>query len=302
MVTQEVGNLGAVGRILVDSKLEVLGERLVELLVGILILSQISKHLKALLNKILLDDTKNLVLLKSLTGNIQGKILRVDNSLNKGKPFRHDILTVVHDKNTTDVKLDVVMLLLGSSLEHIEWSALGAEEDGTELKLSLHREMLDGSVLFPVVRYRLVEGDIFVLGDIIRLTHPNGLHAVKVLPLVADLLNLLGFLLLLGLVFINLLNLWLFIIILLVIILVFIIGNLLLSGLFGVKLDGESNEFRVSLYKILNTLLLKVLRHIFLHVKDDTGSTFKIGIRAGGNGERSSSLGNPGVAFIVIAL
>ena len=109
VVTQELGNLGTVGRILVDTELEVLAEVLVELLVGIFVLGKVVEHLNALLDKILLDDTKNLVLLKSLTRNVEGKILRIDNTLDEVEPLGHDILAVVHDEHTTDVELDVVV-------------------------------------------------------------------------------------------------------------------------------------------------------------------------------------------------
>merc|ERR1719223_298128 len=95
---------------------------------------------------------------------------------------------------------------------------LRAEEDGTELKLSLNREMLHGSVFLPVIGNRFVKGNIFVLSYIIRLAHPDRLHAVEVLPLVADLLDFLGLLLLLCLVFVDLLYLRL-----VVVVIVFII-------------------------------------------------------------------------------
>ena len=225
-----------------DTKLEILSKGLVELVVGILILRQVVEHLNTLLDQVLLDDTKDLVLLKSLTRNVEGKVLRVNHSLDEAEPLGHEILTVVLDEDTTDIKLDGIVLLLGTTLKHVKGGTLGTEENGTELKLSLNGEVLDGSMLLPVVGNGLVEGGIFVLGDIIRLAHPDGLHVVEMLPFVADLLDFLGLFLLLGLLFlINLLNLGLVIISsIFILIVVIIISDLLLGSLFGVELDGES--------------------------------------------------------------
>mmetsp|Transcript_3790 Transcript_3790/g.8089 ORF Transcript_3790/g.8089 Transcript_3790/m.8089 type:complete len:555 (-) Transcript_3790:561-2225(-) len=267
VVTKELGKLGAVGGVLVDTKLEILGEGLVELVVGILILSQIVEHLNALLDQVLLDDSKDLVLLKSLTRNVEGKILGINNSLDETEPLGHEIFTVVHDEDTTDIQLDVIVLLLGSSLELVEGSTLRAEQNGTELKLSLHREVLYSSMLLPVVGDGLVKGSVFVLRDIIGLAHPEWLHVVEVLPLVANFLDLLGFLLLLGVFFIDLLNLWLVVVLIFIlIIIVVVISDLLLSGLFGVELDREANELTVLLDQVLDPLFFEVLAHVLLQV------------------------------------
>lgn len=66
-----------------DSELEILGELLVEFLVVLLVLLNFSKHLKALLDNILLNDFKNFVLLQSFSRDVQGEIFRVYYSLDK---------------------------------------------------------------------------------------------------------------------------------------------------------------------------------------------------------------------------
>ena len=300
VVTQELGDLGAVGGVLVDAELEVLGKGLVELLVGVLVLGEVVEHLDALLDEVLLDDAEDLVLLESLTGDVEGKVLGIDDALDEGEPLGHDVLAVVHDENATDVKLDLVELLLGTALEHVEGSALGAEEDGAELELTLDGEVLDGGVLLPVVGEGLVEGGILVLGDVVGLAHPDGLHGVEVLPLVADFLDLLGLLLLLGVLLVDLLDLKLVVVALLV--LVVVVGDLLLGGLLGVELDGEADELGVLLDEVLDALLLEVLGHVLLEVEDDAGTTADGGLGGGGDGEGSAGLGAPGVGLVVVAL
>ena len=301
-VTQELGNLGAVGRVFVDAELEVLGEGLVELIVGVLVLGEVVEHLDALLDEVLLDDAEDLVLLEGLTGDVEGKVLGIDDALDEGEPLGHDVLAVVHDENATDVELDLVALLLGTALEHVEGGALGAEEDGAELELTLDGEVLDGSVLLPVVGEGLVEGSVLVLGDVVGLAHPDGLHGVEVLPLVADLLDLLGLLLLLGVILVDLLDLGLVVVALFVLIVVVIIGDLLLGGLLGVELDGEADELGVLLDEVLDALLLEVLGHVLLEVEDDAGTTADAGVGDGGDGEGTTGLGGPDVGLVVVVL
>jgi hypothetical protein len=99
------------------------------------------EHFKTLLDEVLTNNLQDLVLLEHFTRNVKREILRIDNTLDETEPFRHQILTVIHDEDTTNVKLDVVSLLLG--LKHIERSTLGNVKKGTEFELTFNGEMLD---------------------------------------------------------------------------------------------------------------------------------------------------------------
>ena len=68
MPAEKLGELLSVGGVLVDAEFDVLGERLVELLVVLGVLGDVGEHLDALLDDVLADDAQNLVLLESLTG------------------------------------------------------------------------------------------------------------------------------------------------------------------------------------------------------------------------------------------
>ena len=98
----------------------------------------------------------------------------------------------------------MIVLLLISPLKHIKGSTLGTEQNSLELELSLDGKVLDGGVLLPIVGDGFVKGGVFVLGDVVGLAHPEGLHVVEVLPFVGDFLDFLGLFLFLGLVFVNL--------------------------------------------------------------------------------------------------
>ena len=128
------------GRAKQHTHLEVLGELLVELVVVVLVLGQIVDQLHALLDQVLADDLEDLALLQHLAGDVEGEVLRVHHALDEVEVLRDDVLAVVHDEDSANVQLDVVLLLL--VLKHVEGSALGDEEQSTELQLSLHREVL----------------------------------------------------------------------------------------------------------------------------------------------------------------
>merc|ERR1719218_444301 len=241
VVAKELGELAAVLRILVDAELEVLAERLVELGVVVLVVGDLVEHLEALLDDVLLDDLEDLVLLEHLAGDVEGKVLRVDDALDKGEELGDDVLAVVHDEDAADVELDVVGLLL--AVEHVEGGALGDEEHGLELELTLHGEVLHRELLLPVVGEGLVEGGVLILGDLLGSAHPDGLMLVHQGPLVRDLLDGLLLLLLLLVLVLDLGDLAL----LLggVVLLSLVVGNLLLGGLLGPQGDGVGDELGV---------------------------------------------------------
>lgn len=115
---EELSELTAVLGILVDTELQVLAERLVELLKVVLVLCDLAEEVHALLDDVLADDLEDLVLLECLTRDVKREILRVDDTLDEVEVLGDEVLAVVHDEDAADVELDVVALLLG--LEEIE--------------------------------------------------------------------------------------------------------------------------------------------------------------------------------------
>merc|ERR1712144_104856 len=137
METEKLGELGAVLAVLVDAELEVLAELLVELVV---VLGDLVEHLNGLLDKVLLDDLEDLATLEHLTGDVEGKVLRVDDALDEGQVLRDEVIAAISDEHTTHIQLDVGLLLGG--LKHVEWGTLGHEEHSLELELALDGEVL----------------------------------------------------------------------------------------------------------------------------------------------------------------
>jgi len=109
---QVPGKFAAVLGVLMDTKLNVLAESLVELVEILLVFHDLADEVERLLDKVLADDLEDLVLLQGFSRDVERKILRVDNTLDEVEVFGDEIFTIVHDENTADVKLDVVALLL----------------------------------------------------------------------------------------------------------------------------------------------------------------------------------------------
>ncbi|PTD13153.1 hypothetical protein FCULG_00004790 [Fusarium culmorum] len=295
--SEELGKDGSVLGVLVDTKLEVLGEGAVELVELLLVLCDLLEELKRLLDDVLLDDLHDLVLLESLTRQVEREILRVDNTLDEAEPLRDEVGGVVSDEDTADVELDVVLGLLG--LEEIKGSALGNEEDGTELELTLDGEVLDSKVVLPVVGERLHTP----LGRCPGVASPDGLLLVELLLLDLGLLDLLGLGLLLLLIVIDLLDLGLLVITLLGDLLSLLIGDLLLGLLLDVEVDGVRDELGVLLDDLLDLALVQVVGLLLLEVEDDGGTAAKLlAVGVLGDGESTTSAGLPDVLLVIVVL
>mmetsp|Transcript_2020 Transcript_2020/g.5322 ORF Transcript_2020/g.5322 Transcript_2020/m.5322 type:complete len:222 (-) Transcript_2020:734-1399(-) len=220
-----------------NSEFQILRESFVKLAVGIFVFSQVTEHFNTLLHEILLDNTKNFVLLKSFTGNIERQIFRVNNTLDELEPFGHKFFAVVHDEYAPDIKFDFVEFFLCAAIEHIKRSSLGGEQNSLEFELTLYGKVLHSRIVFPIVRNRFVKRNVFVMGYFISLSHPDRFHAVQVFPFMANLLDFLRLLFLFGFFFvIYFFHLWLVIVtfIIIVVVVVIIVCDFLLGRLFGV--------------------------------------------------------------------
>ena len=164
----------------------------------------------------------------------------------------------------------------------------------------LHRE-----VLLPVVGEGLVEGRILILGDVLSLSHPDGLGLVKSLELVGDFLYLLLLLVLrLLLIFFDL-GLIFLLVSLVVVFLIFLIirlGDFLILRFLDEELNGETDELGVLLDEVLKATLFNELDLVLLHVEDDLGATGKSLTFVFVDGESATSVGLPSVLLVVVGL
>jgi hypothetical protein len=129
---EEFSEFAAVLRILMNTELQVLAERLVELLEVVLVLGDLTEEIHALLDDVLADDFEDLVLLEGLTGDVEGEVLGVDDALDEVEIFGDNVLAVVHDENAANVEFDVVALLLG--LEEVEGRAVNTTVSSGQTK------------------------------------------------------------------------------------------------------------------------------------------------------------------------
>ena len=185
-----------------DTKLQVLGKLLVELFVVLSVLLDAGKHFETLLCNVLFHHLEDGVLLKSFTRDVKWQVLRVYNTFDKREPVWNDVLAVVHDENSTDIQLDVVLLLL--VFEQVEWCALWNEQQSSVFKRALHCEVGLGKVFLPIVAEALVEVGVLLFGNVLGLAHPDWFDFVEGLKLACDFLDLFCLLLFLFLDFFDL--------------------------------------------------------------------------------------------------
>merc|ERR1712100_160048 len=332
--TEELRELGAVGGVLVEAEFDGLVELLPEvdvllvvlgglgrvgsllllaflllllLLVALLLLLRhLADHLEGLGDKLLLDDTENLGGLEHLAGDIQWKVLGIDDTLNEGQPPWHEVFELISDEDTTDIELDVGRL--GLALEEVIWGLLWDEEDRLELDLTFSGEVHLGERLLGILGNGGVETVVLVLLDVTRGAGPDGGLGVDLGPLDNLLVHLLG-LRLGGLVTVLDLEL---ILLLLVLLLLSFLGlllwllldwDLLLDGLGLLEVNWEGNELRVLLHELLDLVALGELLAVVLEVESDGGTAAEgITLRVLLNGERRVGGGLPDVLLVVVVL
>jgi len=256
VISQEVSQFSSVGGVFVDSELEVLGELFVELLVIFCVFLDFAEHFHALFDDVLLDDLEDFVLLQEFSGDIQWEIFRIDDSFYETEIFRDEVFTVVHDKDSSDVQFDVVLLLLG--LEEIEWGSFRYIEQGFELELSFNGEQFYGQMIFPIVGESFVERAELFLGDVFLFSHPDWFGLVYCLEFGSNFFDFLGlfFFFFFGFFFdLDVLVLFVFRFFRLVI----VILDFLFSGLLYHQFNSEGDELRVFLNQFLDSLFFQEL-------------------------------------------
>jgi hypothetical protein len=115
---KEFGQLAGVLCVFVNTELEILTKRLVELGEVVLVLRNLTEKSQAFLDDVLAYNFEDLILLECLARDVEKEILRVDDTLDEVQIFQNKVLAVVYDENAADIKLDVVAFLL--CLEEIE--------------------------------------------------------------------------------------------------------------------------------------------------------------------------------------
>src|SRR5215471_9121216 len=131
-----------------DTEFDVLAEGGVELVELFTVFGDLVEELEGLLDNILLNHLHDLVLLESLTREVERQVFRINHTLNEAEPLRNEVSGIISNEDTTDVKFDIVLRLLG--LKEIEGSTLGDKKDCAELELTFDRKVLYREVILPV--------------------------------------------------------------------------------------------------------------------------------------------------------
>mmetsp|Transcript_45038 Transcript_45038/g.106117 ORF Transcript_45038/g.106117 Transcript_45038/m.106117 type:complete len:860 (-) Transcript_45038:68-2647(-) len=247
-------------------------------------LGHLLHHVERLRHQLLLDHLEDAGLLEHLARDVEGKVLRVDDSADERQVPGHEVVELIGDEDAAHVQPEVRLLRL-QLVEKVRGRLLRDEQDRPELDLALGGEvdLVEGGI--EVLGQRLEEVGVLVVGHVRRRAHPDRLGVVDQLPALGSLLHLLGLGLVLLLVLILLhvrhVNLVVILLLSLPLALRSLLGgslrlrllvrdlNLLRLGL--LEEDGEVDELGVALDEGLELVLLEVLRRVLLDLHRDAG-------------------------------
>mmetsp|Transcript_114 Transcript_114/g.211 ORF Transcript_114/g.211 Transcript_114/m.211 type:complete len:422 (+) Transcript_114:1270-2535(+) len=253
---QQLGDLGAVGVVLVAAHLQVLAELLVEdvvvrfavlllllfllllaflLLIIVLIVLGVLRHLlqklEHLADKLLGDHLHDLVLLQLFARDVERQVVGIDDAAHEVEVAGQQFLELLGDEHAAHVELHLG--LLGPVVvQHVHGGLLRHEQDGLEVDLALRVEVRVGKGLHVVLGDSFVELSVLLVSNLVLRPQPDRLLGVHLIPLVdGGLLLFLGLLLLFFLLLVVVLGLSL------VLVLVFILFIILVVLCFDLLLD-----------------------------------------------------------------
>ena len=138
----------------------------------------LSEEIETLSRQFLADDFHNFILLKLFTVNVQRKIVGVNHSLQEVEVPRDQIFDFIGNENSSDVQLEggfgsVVVVV------HAKWGGLGDVNDRLEFNFTLGFEVAVGQSFVARFGETLVEGLVFLFGNIFGRSSPDWLVLVE---------------------------------------------------------------------------------------------------------------------------
>ncbi len=105
-----------------------------------------------LADELLLDDLEELVLLESLTRDVERQVIRVNDTADELEVLGEEIIELVRDEHAADIQLEVLSVLAILLVQVL--GGLGRnEQDGSENDLTLNGEVASGQ--WVLVRRRV---------------------------------------------------------------------------------------------------------------------------------------------------
>ena len=122
------------------SRYHILRAELLPKLFHVFIFRDFLDHVQGFTNKFLLNNLQEFVLLQLFSGHIQGKVIRIYNSLDERQIFWHHLLKIVSDKNTAYIELNIVCFL-SIIWEHVMRRCFRDKKNRAEGNFSLSNEV-----------------------------------------------------------------------------------------------------------------------------------------------------------------
>ena len=133
-----------------------------------------------LLLESLFDDLELAVLLQHLTGDVEGQVLRVDETADEAEPLGQEFLAVLHDHDAGGIELQADFIVFRIEVHR----GLGRDEQERGIGRGAFRRGTDGEQrVVGVIESVFVEVRVFLIGDFGLLLFPDGAHGVEHLDL-----------------------------------------------------------------------------------------------------------------------
>ena len=217
--------------VLIDAVLQLQAECLIELLVFLPIV--LHHTLEFILNGTLdapCDLAKLCVVLEHFSGNVQGQIFGVHQTLDKAEIIRQQIFAAIHDQHTVGIQLQALFVVLAVVVER----SMGRDiQQGIISNSTFVPHMHMAQRIRIIAALIFIETVVFFFADLILVLMPQRHHAVQ-----CDIFHI--FLVLVGILF--------------------------LPALGHVHTDREANIIAVPLYQTLNSVLVEEFAVVFAAV------------------------------------
>mmetsp|Transcript_24824 Transcript_24824/g.42027 ORF Transcript_24824/g.42027 Transcript_24824/m.42027 type:complete len:302 (+) Transcript_24824:1103-2008(+) len=262
-------------------------------------ITELSQHLQCLTNKFLTHDLQNLVLLQSLTGHVQRKVITVHHTAQEVQVSREQIIKVILNQHLAHVETD--SCLTGIVVIVKLFRIIRNKKNTFKFNFTLCFKMDPILGRGAVASNALVEGLVLVISHFIFITRPDSNIAVDSMPI--PHIHLLGLRTFLFLLFLHLQAILFCVFGVIDSLLIILLVNLNHLLRLLVQTDRKGDKFGVLLNHLLQALLLHELVGIILQKHGDLSSTAE-GVSAGilGDGERGVSSRLPNVLVVVIIL
>jgi hypothetical protein len=139
------------------------------------VLGEVIQQVQGLAHAAVADHLHVPGLLQDFPGDVEGQVGGIDDAADEAQVGGHQLARVLHDEHPLHVELHAG---LGIPVPQVEGGVGGHVEQGGVILAAFHLDVGPGQGILVVVAHVLVEGLVFVLGDVVLGAGPEGVGPV----------------------------------------------------------------------------------------------------------------------------